>query len=193
MKANWSISDLNVPVTVTAIKYVGYAFYIATWDPVALRSTLFFASLTFAGITSIDSWNSNSTQRITVIDAVLPPLSKCTEGFEPDPSNPAVCIKKCPDNYEPFGSLCVQTCPRPYSTNGTANECIPDSIAPRVTVPSARGQQLTSPAPKAGPCIGPNCANAESINYPVLISITTLVLIALAFVFGLMFAIRNKN
>jgi hypothetical protein len=193
MKANWSISDLNVPGTVTAIKYVGYAFYIATWDPVALRSTLFFASLTFAGITSIDSWNSNSTQRITVIDAVLPPLSKCTEGFEPDPSNPAVCIKKCPDNYEPFGSLCVQTCPRPYSTNGTANECIPDSIAPRVTVPSARGQQLTSPAPKAGPCIGPNCANAESINYPVLISITTLVLIALAFVFGLMFAIRNKN
>jgi hypothetical protein len=193
MKAAWSVTDLNVPGTVTAIKYVGYAWYIATWNPIAERSSLFFASLTFAGITSIDSWNSNSTQRVTVIDAVLPPINKCTDGFEPDPSNPAICIKKCPENYEPFGTLCVQRCPQPFSSNGIANECIPDSIAPKVTVPSARGQQLFSPAPKSGPCEGPNCANPDSINYPVLITITTLVLIALAFIFGIIFAMRPKN
>jgi hypothetical protein len=193
LKDSWSFTDLNVPGYVTAIKYVGYAFYITTWDAVALRSSLFFASLTFAGITSIDSWNTNSTAEVTTISAVLPPSTKCADGYEPDPFNPAICIKKCPTNFDPFGTLCVQRCPAPYSTTGVANECQPDSMVPNVTVATARGENPPlSQVPKSGPCVGPSCDNANSIHWPLFIAITVLVLLGLAFVFGILYAIRNK-
>jgi hypothetical protein len=192
LKAAWALTDLNVSGSVTAIKYVGYAWYITTWDPVASRSSLFFASLTFTGITSIDSWNQNSTLQVTALEAVLPPITKCTEGYEPDPNNPAVCVKKCPANFETYGTLCVQICPAPFSATGIVNECQPDSKMPNVTVPTARGAAPPTSELKVGPCIGANCASPESLNWPVLILSIALTLLVLAFIFGIVNALRSK-
>jgi hypothetical protein len=192
LKAAWALTDLNVAGSVTAIKYVGYAWYITTWDPVLLRSSLFFASLTFAGITSIDSWNTNSTLEVTALSAVLPPTTTCTDGYEPDPNNPAVCIKKCPANFETYGTLCVQICPAPFSATGIVNECQPDSKMPNVTVPLARGAPPPVSDLKVGPCVGPSCASPESINWPVMVLSIALTLLVLAFLFGIVNALRSR-
>ena len=149
LKANWSILNLAVPGTVTALKYVGYAWYIATWDPYANydqvtqqyegQSTLFFASINFNAVSPLDSWSSNQIFEVRSIDAATPKSSTCAAGFEPDPNNPNVCVKICPNGFAPFGQLCVQKCVQPYVETGVPNECQSDSLMPRFVSPTASG------------------------------------------------------
>jgi len=154
LNANWSILNLGVPGSVTAIKYVGYAWYIATWDPYANfdaasqqyegQSTLFFASINFNAVSPLDSWSANQIFEVRSIDASTPSVSKCTSGFEPDPNNPNVCVKICPTGFVPFGQLCVQKCVGPYVETGVPNECKPDAIVPKYVSPTAFGSAPTS-------------------------------------------------
>lgn len=163
LKANWSLLDLGTSGTVTAMKYVGYAWYIATWDPYARfdvvaqqytgQSTMFFASINFNAASVLDAWNANSNalSRITSIDAVVPSAAVCTSGYEPDPNNPTMCVKVCPVGFKPFGSLCVQACQSPYTETGIANECVPDSLPARMIAATASGKATITPVLQEGP------------------------------------------
>jgi hypothetical protein len=156
--ANWNFMNLGVFGTVTSVKFVGYAWYISTWDSFALvdpqgnyqgQSSLFFASINFNAISSLDGWNSNQNTNFQVksIDAIVPVSNICADGFEPSPANPSVCVKKCPSGFTPFGNLCVQVCPRPFSETGVPNECQPDTRAAKFTSGTSLGASPTTTAP----------------------------------------------
>ena len=192
LKANWSILDLATPGTVTAMKFLGYAWHIATWDPEANlsngfyegQSSLFFSSINFNAVSSLDSWNVNSNQllKISSIAAATPSSADCKDGFQPDPNNPLMCVKVCPRGFTPFGSLCVQTCPAPYSETGVPNECLSDSRNARTVSPTAYGAASTTAVPKitnSGPA--PNSLNWPSIAVVGIIS-TTLILLLIGII-----------
>jgi hypothetical protein len=196
LNANWSFLDLGSNGYVTSIKYVGYAWYIATWDPTANidpasgqpdgQSSLFFASINFSAISPLDAWNSGENNLFRVSDiaatTLLPGTCDKALGFEPDPNNPTNCVKTCPDGFTPFGTLCVQSCPGPYSETGVPNECQPDSYVPRTTTPSASGLVPFTEPPKEGPQRGQQSA---AINWTSFASISILVIICVLVLLGL--------
>ncbi len=193
LKANWSLVNLNTFGTVTAIKFVGYAWYIATWDPYANKdptngnylgaSTVFFASINFSAISPLDSWNtgSNTLHKITTIDSAILGSSVCGPGFEQDPDDPIACVKKCPAGYTAFGTLCVQSCPGPYTETGVPNECKPDSFAPRTTAPGGNSNTFTQ-GPKESPTQITKVEN--SINWTSFASISALILLLVLVILG---------
>lgn len=200
LRANWSFLDLGVPGTVTAIKYVGYAWYVGTWDPYGNfdaasgltdgASSMFFASINFSAVSPLDNWSaSNSTAKITSIDATVQPPGTCSDGFEPDPDNPLMCIKKCPQGYTPFGALCAQLCPAPFQETGLPNECVPDSRQARVVSPTVQGQTPPPNGPKTAPITGvepptgiaPIQAGAISVVVVLFIILIGLVIYKLPF------------
>lgn len=149
-KANWSFQSLNVPGTITAAKFVGYAWYISTWDASANlvngiaqgQSNLFFASINFTVVTLLDTWSGlNSSFKVTSIDSATPERTLCNaaDGFEVDPLNPNACVKICPSGFKAFGDLCVQNCPLPFNETGVPNECQPDARAARTVSPTING------------------------------------------------------
>ena len=186
LKANWSLLDLGVAGSVTAMKYVGYAWYIATWDPYANfdtklqqysgQSTVFFTSINFNAASVLDTWNAsqNAQSRVASIDAVVPSSATCSTGFEPDPNNPTMCVKVCPVGFKPFGSLCVQNCPSPYTETGIANECVPDSQNARFVAATASGKAIITPVFQEGPKTGiqprgVNIANVMVILFMIIL------------------------
>jgi hypothetical protein len=192
LKANWSLLNLDVPGVVTALKYVGYAWYIAVWDAYANpdattglyngQSTLFFASINFNGVSSLDSWSANQLLEVTSIDATVLSTSTCQPGFEPDPNNPTMCVKVCPKGFTPYGSLCVQTCPLPYTETGIANECVPDFISARLVSPTANGLAPETLDLKLGPNIG---VVTTSISWTNVLSLTTIILLVILVLAGM--------
>jgi hypothetical protein len=201
LKANWSLIDLGTKGSVTAMKYVGYAWYIATWDPDANKdpisgdfegaSTVFFASINFSAVSPVDAWNTgqNIFYKITTIDSSVLLDGVCQPGFEPDPNEPTVCVKKCPNGYTPFGTLCVQACPGPYMETGVPNECKPDSFAPRTSAPIGAGSPLYTQAPKESPT--QIMRSEQSVNWTSFASITFLVFLAVFVILG--FAVRGRK
>ena len=190
LKANWTTLNLGTPGYITAIKFVGYAWYITTWDPYANldpasglyegQSTLYFASINFNALSTMDSWSPNVLTNVTSIEAAMPASSKCGPGFEGDPSNPALCVKVCPQGFTPFGTLCVQTCPGPYTETGVPNECQPDFITARTVEPTAHGQAPTTVPLKVVQSGTPS----RSINWVSLISILIITSIFMLLIIG---------
>lgn len=131
---------------ITAIQFVGYGWYIATWDPNMNtgainpgESSLWFASSNFTVIAFVDAWSDvDRTYRVTSIDYALTSLQgTCPTGFEPSVDDPNVCYKTCPEGYEPFNDLCVLSCPN-LQTNGIPNQCIPNRYTPNRITPTQR-------------------------------------------------------
>jgi hypothetical protein len=186
LKANWSVVTLGIGI-VTAIKYVGYAWYIATWDPYANKdpvsgnfegaSTVYFASINFSAISPLDSWNtkSNNLYKITSIDSAKLGSGACLPGFEQDPDDPLKCVKKCPPGYTAFGTVCAQSCPGPYTETGVPNECKPDSFVPRTTAPGSTGNNMFTQGPKESPIQVIEVQNG--INWTSLASISFIVIL----------------
>ena len=164
LDANWSRVELGYG-TVTAVKYVGYAWYIATWNPLANydatteayqgQSSLYFASINFNAISVLDAFDTldNTTNLIQSIEASVQQTGVCAPGYEPNPANPLVCVKKCPTGFTAYGTLCVLDCPRPYLETGLPNECVPDSRNARTSVPTQVGN---APQTTIEPILGPN-------------------------------------
>lgn len=202
LAANWSKLDLGVSGTVTAMKFVGYAWYIATWDPYANyqdstqqyegASTLFFASINFGVVSPVDAWNTgmNVSRKVSSMDIAVASQQKgvCATGYEPDPTNPNMCVKKCPQGYTAYGTLCVQTCPAPYTETSTPNECAPDSRPARTVSPTVQGAPPYSSAPKTGPTSG----SIKSMNYTETAVISSVVLLCLLLVVGILIQFRKR-
>jgi hypothetical protein len=203
LRAVWSRLDLGVPGYVTAIKFVGYAWYIATWNPYANfdnvqqtyegASSLFFASINFNAVSFLDSWNASSgvvnvSQEITSIDATTMPPGTCGEGFEPDPNNPNMCVKVCPTGYSPFGTLCVQTCNPPFLETAIPNQCVPDSLPAKTISPTASGLPPETLPLQQGP---PKGQVGESVSWVSLLSVSLISILVIMVLLGLLFRSRN--
>jgi hypothetical protein len=199
--ASWNRVDLGIPGYVSAIKYVGYAWYIAVWNPGPVQGTsggtssLFFASINFNVVSFLDAWNAssnalNSAYEVTSIDATVSPTGICGPGFEPDPQNPNVCIKTCPDGYSPFGTLCVQTCPGPYRETGVPNECVPDSRNAKLVSPTANGGAPPVTKEQTGPVSG---IPGDGLNWGLLLTYTFLMLLVFLLFGGLLKLMWKKR
>lgn len=214
--AGWSTLDPGIPGTVTAMAFVGYAWYVATWDATANpdpvtgipqgASSLFFASINFGAVSLLDAWDaeSNVAYQVTSIaatQAITGP--NCGPGFEPDPNNPNSCVKKCPQGFKAFGSFCVQNCPPPFTETSVPNECVPDSRAAKVASPTAVGANVVpSPAGTYGQnAPGPSSLNGvttygatnRSLDYSYLITYVLFAVIALLFSLAIVFAIYRRR
>ena len=199
LRANWSFVNLKATGAVTAIKFVGYAWYIATWDKNANndangvpqgQSSLFFASINFTVVSLLDTWSGmNSTLNINSIESTTLTATKCNkeDGFEVDPNNPNGCVKICPAGYKAFGNLCVLNCPRPYIETGVPNECQPDVQMARTINPTIGGinPDFEPTSPLKNLALGPE---NTSVNYG---SMPSLIFIGLVFVILLMSFFRN--
>lgn len=198
LRANWSFVNLKANGTVSAIKFVGYAWYIATWDKNANvdangvpqgQSSLFFASINFTVVSLLDTWSGlNATLNINSIESTTLATTKCSasDGFEVDPNNPNGCVKICPVGYKAYGNLCVLNCPRPYIETGVPNECQPDVQMARTINPTIGGinpdLDLTSPIKNLS-----QGQENTSVNYG---SLPMLIFIGLVFVLLLMSFIK---
>jgi hypothetical protein len=191
LTSRWNELELG-PGKVTAMKYVGFAWYIATYDPVAEQSSMYFTSINFNAASLLDAWNvsTNALYAVTSIDAAVPNPSACADGYEKSPVNPLVCIRKCPTGYHSFGLYCVQNCPLPYVETSQPNECKPDYRIAKVLSPSAEGQTPVSLAPKTGPEVG---QNPSSIDYKSLITVTVITSIVFLLFVGMFFHGVKKN
>jgi len=168
LQANWSRIELG-PGYVTAIQFVGYAWYIATWNPQGFfntvtqvyegQSSLYFASINFNAISILDSFNTNTNvaNYIQSIQASVQQSGVCADGYEPSPSNPNVCLKKCPTGFTPYNNLCVQACPLPFTETGLSNECKPDTMPATLIQP-------TNTNPGTAQTIGPSFRNGKPVH-----------------------------
>jgi hypothetical protein len=199
--AAWNRVDLGIPGYVSAIKFVGYAWYIAVWNPGPTQGTtegtssLYFASINFNVVSFLDAWNAstnalNTTYEVTSIDATVSPTGICGPGYEPDPQNPNVCIKTCPDGYSPFGTLCVQTCPGPYRETGVPNECVPDSRNAKLVSPTANGGAPPVTKEQTGPVSG---IPGDGLNWGLLLTYTFLLLLVFLLFGGLLKLMWRKR
>jgi hypothetical protein len=85
-----------------------------------------------------------------------------------------MCVKVCPVGFKPFGSLCVQNCPSPYTETGIANECVPDSQNARFVAATASGKAIITPVFQEGPKTGiqprgVNIANVMVILFMIIL------------------------
>jgi len=155
LQANWSFAQLGLG-TVSALKYVEYAWYIATWDSSANsglgKSYLYFATINFNAITLLDEFDTldNANYYIKEIQSNSTQSGVCAPGYEPNPNIPTECLKICPAGFSTFGTLCVLKCPGPYQETGQPNECKPDSRTANFVFPSSNGNNLTSIEPSFG-------------------------------------------
>ena len=198
-QANWTVVQLPANGTVTAMRFVGYAWYVATYDPVVPdgltkpTSSMFFASLNFNAITFLDSWNANTnvSSYVSSIDAIVVNSKTCGPGLEPDPTNPATCVTKCPNGFVPFGSLCVQACPGPFKETSLPNECVPDSQTARLVTPTARGAAPSILDFKSGPPVG--LTQQSSTTVTQIVSASFIAVLVCAVLLGFIFKVFLKK
>jgi hypothetical protein len=134
----WQKVPFNQPGHVTAMRFVGFGWYIATWDPKAKEALMWFASTNFTVVAFVDAWTVSSN-RINSIDVLSGNITgTCPAGFENSLEEPNVCYKICPTGYEGVGSICVQKCPPNFSTGSYLNQCIPSKYTPRAAPPVVR-------------------------------------------------------
>lgn len=154
IERSWTRADLVVAGTITAMHCLGFAWYIFVWNDETQLSSAYFASTNFSVVALVDSFRgptgSNVTFKAVVATSGVQPMdgSSCKDGFVTDPQNPSMCIKNCPTGFKPFGNVCVQTCPSPFTETGVANECKPDTKTARTTLPIGRDQTVPG-MPKA--------------------------------------------
>jgi hypothetical protein len=144
----WQPAQFRQKGLVTAMKFVGFGWYIATWDPTVNNghniakglSSLWFASSNFTVIAYVDAWNTvDRLSQVNSIDYATQLLKgTCPTGFEPSIDDPNVCYKTCPNGYDAFGTSCVLTCPSGYATSSVANQCIPNKYTPNKIQPVKR-------------------------------------------------------
>jgi hypothetical protein len=196
MKAKWSKLELG-PGFVTSMKYAGYAWYIATWNPIATQnpqtllfegaSSMYFLSINFNVATLLDAFdaNTNTAYKIVSMDSSVSQTGICGPDYEPNPENPNLCVKKCPTGFTAFGTLCVQTCPAPYLETGLPNECVPDSVAAKLVTPTANGGSPTTVAP----VLQPGASKLGGTQQPVtsLNWVNVMVISILSAILGLLF------
>ena len=126
------------------------------------------------------------------MDATVTPLGTCQPGFEPDPNNPTLCVKKCPAGYKPFGSLCVQNCLPPYTETGVPNECVPDSQPARMVSPTTNGTLPQNVPYKVGPAVSNKAPS--TVDWTLFLTVSIVVAIGALALVGLLLngVVRRK-
>jgi hypothetical protein len=155
-ETSWNKVVFEQPGFITALAFVGFGWYIATWDPTVQTpvgfglSSLWFAPANFAVVVYVDEWEAaNRVMKITSINFYSSQTTgTCPSGFEPAVDDPNVCYKTCPTGFQAYGSMCAGICPTGFGTSENAFTCIPNRYTPARTNPIVRsGRALVPPAP----------------------------------------------
>jgi hypothetical protein len=154
-ETSWTKAIFEQPGFITALSFVGFGWYIATWDPTVQTplgfglSSLWFAPANFAVVVYVDQWESaNRVMKVTSIASYSSQTTgTCPSGFEPAVDDPNVCYKTCPTGFQAYGSMCAGICPPGFGTSENAFTCIPNRYTPARTNPILRsGRMLVPPA-----------------------------------------------
>lgn len=139
----WQKAVFEQTGIVTAVAFVGFGWYISTWDASIKTETgfglssLWFASNNFTVVVYVDAWNAaDRTMRINSIGSYnAAQEGVCPTGYEQSTDNPNVCYKICPSAYEGINDLCAMKCPVGYATGASAQYCYPNRYTPARTHP----------------------------------------------------------
>jgi hypothetical protein len=154
-ETSWNKVVFEQPGFITALAFVGFGWYIATWDPTVQTpvgfglSSLWFAPANFAVVVYVDQWEAaNRVMKVTSIASYSSQTTgTCPSGFEPAVDDPNVCYKTCPTGFQAYGSMCAGICPPGFGTSENAFTCIPNRYTPARTNPIVRsGRTLVPPA-----------------------------------------------
>ena len=139
----WQKAVFEQVGTITAVAFVGFGWYISTWDASIKTETgyglssLWFASNNFTVVVYVDAWNAaDRTMKINSIGSYnAAQEGVCPTGYEQSTDNPNVCYKICPSAYEGINDLCAMKCPTGYATGVSAQYCYPNRYTPARTHP----------------------------------------------------------
>jgi hypothetical protein len=182
----WQQAAFQQPGVITALKFVGFGWYIATWDASIVLpdsnifglSSLWFASSNMTAVAYVDAWSSaDKSFKINSIDFAMSGLGgECPQGFEPATDNPDVCYKMCPPAYQAYGSVCAMACPPTFATNSLPSVCIPQRYTPNRTNPvrkNARNQlQADVQTTNFNANVGPPSNTSSALKWAVAVPLT---------------------
>jgi hypothetical protein len=180
------------PGTITALAFVGFGWYITTWDASIKTdigyglSSLWFASNNFTVVVYVDAWNA--TDRTMKVNSISSYNSAqegaCPDGYEQSPENPNVCYKICPSAYEGVNDLCAMKCPPGYATGSAPQFCYPNRYTPARTHPvrpTVRNPVSVPETSDFNANVGPPANTSTAIKWGIGLGSGAAVLGALAF------------
>jgi hypothetical protein len=188
----WQKAAFEQPGVITAMSYVGFGWYIATWDATIQTATgyglssLWFAPPNFTVVVYLDEWNAaNRNVKIETISFyATQEAGVCPSGFEPSNEDPSICYKTCPAGFQGIGSLCAGICPPGFGTSQSPYVCLPNRYTPSRMHPlqrTVRNAITPSPISSFDPTQGIAQNNGNAAKMGVGVGLGVAVLGALLF------------
>jgi hypothetical protein len=190
--SSWQKAVFEQSGTITALAFVGFGWYLTTWDPSIKTdsgfglSSLWFASNNFTVVVYVDAWNATDrTMRVNSISSYNSMQEgACPDGYEQSPDNPNVCYMICPSAYEGINDLCAMKCPPGYATGSSPQYCYPNRYTPARTHPVRPTIRNTVSVPETSDFnanVGPAANTSAALKWGLGLGSGAAVLGALAF------------